>query len=115
MPVPMSDGRKHARKPLWIPIGIDGEKKSVGITRDASVQGVMIAAARRFQSGERVTLRLLRKDGKTELRADGKVVRVEDELGDAAQFWPWRVAVQLDVPLPELAEMIEDIELEGQA
>jgi hypothetical protein len=46
----MSDGRKHARKPLWIPIGIDGEKKSVGITRDASVQGVMIAAARKFQA-----------------------------------------------------------------
>ena len=114
----MSDGRKHARKPLWIPIGIDGAKKTVGITRDASIQGVMIAAARKFQSGERVTLRLLRRDddgSKTELRADGKVVRVEDELGDAAQFWPWKVAVQLDAPLPELAEMIEDIELEGQA
>ena len=111
----MSEGRKHSRKPLWVPIGIDGEKSSVGITRDVSVQGVMIAAARRFASGDRVTLRLLRKDGKSELRANGKVVRVEDELGDAAQFWPWKVAVQLDAPLPELAEMIEDIELEGNA
>jgi hypothetical protein len=111
----MSEGRKFVRKPLWVPIGIDGGKKSVGITRDVSVQGVMIAAARKFESGERVSLRLLRKDGKTELRADGKVVRVEDELGDAAQFWPWKVAVQLDAPLPELAEMIEDIELEAKA
>ena len=65
----MSDGRKHARKPLWVPVGVDGEKKTVGVTRDASVQGVMIAVARKYQGGERVSLRLLRKD-KKELRAD---------------------------------------------
>lgn len=98
-----------------MPIGIDGEKSSVGITRDVSLEGVMISSARKYQPDERVTLRLLRKGGAGELRAEGRVVRVEDELGDAAQFWPWRVAVKLDRPLAELAEVIEDIQVEGNA
>jgi hypothetical protein len=114
----VSETRKHPRRPLWVPIGIDptsaNAKSGVGITRDVSLTGVMISSARKFAPEERVMLRLLKKGGAGELRAEGRVVRVEDELGDAAQFWPWRVAVQLDRPLAELAEMIEDIQVEGQ-
>jgi hypothetical protein len=84
-----------------VPLGIDGDRihDGVGVTRDASVEGLLIGATRRFEVGERVALHVMFEPGREEAIVRGRVVRVEDELGDAAQFFPFRIAVALDAPL----------------
>jgi hypothetical protein len=117
----MSDARRYPRAPLCVPIGIEGERvrAGVGLTRDASVEGLLIGATRRFEAGERVVLRVVFEPGFREAVVHGRVVRLEEEFGDAAQFFPFRIAVALDTPLamadvdPSGGERVSDVCIRG--
>jgi hypothetical protein len=112
----MQEARRHPRKPVWLPIGIDGEDRPnrIGVSRDASIAGVLISTGSRFKVGERVTLRIrLTGKARREILVSGQVVRIDTETGDAAQAWPYRIAVQLDQAVKDLQDAIKDVEVEA--
>lgn len=110
-----AEGRKHPRRPVWLPVGIDGEDRPnrIGVSRDASLTGVLISTGSRFEVGEVVTLRIRLTEKNKEIRARGKVVRVDKEKGAAAQMWPFRIAVHLDRPVAALQDAIADVDVDG--
>jgi Tfp pilus assembly protein PilZ len=108
------EARKHRRRPVWLPIGIDGEGRPnrIGVSRDASMSGVLISTGSRFKVGESVTLRIRLSGTGGEIHAKGRVVRVDQETGPAAHSWPFRIAVNLEEPVSALQEVIEDVDLD---
>ena len=112
----MSEARKSPRRPVWLPIGIDGENRPnrIGVSRDASLSGVLISTGSRFEVGEVVTLRIRLTNKNKEIQAKGKVVRVDHETGAAAQMWPYRIAVQLDTPVADLNDAIADVDVDSR-
>jgi len=109
------EARKHPRRPVWLPVGIDGESRPnrIGVSRDASLNGVLISTGSRFEVGETVTLRIRLTEKNQEILAKGTVVRVDKESGAAAQMWPFRIAVQLDKPVAALQDAIADVDLDA--
>lgn len=105
--------RKHARARLCLAVGLDGQEQrsAVGVTRDASASGLMLVSSRRFSPGEQLVLQIRRGEDRPAIEAVGTVVRVERDRTDAAQFFPWRIAIQLREPLEQLGELVGEIEL----
>lgn len=99
---------------MWLPIGIDGEGRPgrIGVSRDASLQGVLISTGSRFEVGERLTLRIRLSDSRGEIKVRGKVVRVENESGESAVVFPYRLAVSLERPVHALQQAFKDEEIE---
>jgi len=108
------EARKHPRNPVWLPIGIDGEGRPnrIGVSRDASLQGLLISTGSKFSVGERLTLRIRLAENRGEVMVRGKVVRVENETGKSAMVYPYRVAVQLDRPVHALQRQFESEDIE---
>jgi len=108
------EARRHPRKPIWLPIGIDGEGRPnrIGVSRDASLQGVLISTGSKFEVGERLSLRIRLSDNRGEIKVQGKVVRVENEAGESAVMFPFRVAVALERPVHALQQAFQDDDIE---
>lgn len=111
----MAEERKSPRRPVWLPIGIDGENRPnrIGVSRDASLTGVLISTGSRFEVGETVTLRIRLTEKNKEIQVKGQVVRVDAETGAAAQMWPYRIAVHLEKPVAALQEAIADVDVDN--
>jgi hypothetical protein len=112
----MNEARRSPRRPVWLPIGIDGEGRPnrIGVSRDASLTGVLISTGSKFEVGEVVTLRIRLTNKNKEIRVRGKVVRVDTETGAAALMWPFRIAVQLDTPVADLRDAIADVDVDAR-
>jgi hypothetical protein len=72
------------------------------VTRDMSDRGVLIATRQELQPDERFEV-VVHAKGQA-LRRKARVVRVEKTAPD--EEWPFRVAMELDEPLP--TEIIEE-------
>jgi len=95
--------RRHAeRKAAFVAVEIDGEKRKgrVGMTRDASRTGVLVATPSRFEVGD--ALRLTLFVGVHErATVSGKVIRVETTNVRSNELWRYRLAVAFDAALDE--------------
>jgi hypothetical protein len=68
----------------------------MGITRNASEKGILMATQARFKPGDRLELTVRAKSGSA--KATGRVVRVDERSGED---WRYRVAVELDDRIPD--------------
>jgi hypothetical protein len=111
----MNQGRRHARGKLFVAVGIDGAeaRTGLGVTRNASVSGLLLATTRRFQVGEHLTLRVSRRDSDQTINVGARVVRLEREPSEAAKVFPWRIAVELDEQRNDLGDMVEGVRVDG--
>ena len=73
------------------------EDKGHGVTRNVSGKGLLIATRSRFSPGDRLELMVYASSGTVATNA--VVVRVDETPPEEA--WRYRVALQLDKPLPE--------------
>jgi hypothetical protein len=105
--------RKHARAKFCLAVGLDGQEQrsGVGVTRDASASGVLLVSSRRYAAGEQLVLQIRRGEGQAPIEAVGTVVRVERDKTDAAQFFPWRIAIELREPVEQLSELVGELEI----
>jgi hypothetical protein len=92
-----AERRIHSRQKAFYAVEIDAvtRKRRIGVTRDASERGLLIASPSRFEVGEALQLRVLVPNEGT--RAVGaKVTRVEENGKSSPEMWRYRFAVQLD-------------------
>jgi len=93
--------RRGPRVPLYkaLEIDTDTRKNRIGVTRDASDRGLLLASPSRFELGEKLTVRLLLSDGQCHV-AKGFVARVEVNPPSSPEPWRYKVAVTLDASIP---------------
>lgn len=72
------------------------ESTQYGVTRDVSERGLLIATRSLMKVGDRLEVAIHDRAGV--VRAKARVVRVEDTPPEEA--WRYRVALELDEPLP---------------
>jgi hypothetical protein len=92
------DRRVAERQEAVIVVALDHDGL-FGVTRDVSQSGLLIATRFRFTPGDQVELTIHQPDGP--LEAIGTVVRVEET--PPTDEWRYRVAMHIDIPLPEAA------------
>jgi hypothetical protein len=99
-----------------VAVGIDGaeDRSGLGVTRNASVSGLLLATSRRFQVGEHLMLRVSRKDSYETFTVGATVKRLEREPSEAAKAFPWRIAVELDEQRSDLGEMVEELDIDDE-
>ncbi len=92
-----SDRRTLSRQKAFLAVEIDTatRKKRVGVTRDASRRGLLIASPSRFAVGESLDLKVL-VPSRGEVALQARVTRVEENPVDSHEMWRWRFAVELD-------------------
>jgi len=97
-----SERRRSTRQPVWFPLEIDGgQKEGVGISFDASDNGMLVGSLNAFAPGDALTLRFrLRPEDTTTHEMRATVVRYEQRLD--APFWTHRLAVRFDKEAPAL-------------
>ena len=101
-----SERRSAVRRAALVPVQIDTPTRSarLGVTRDVSESGALIASSSPFEIGEPTWLTLQVSMRRT-VRIRGRIVRLE--LGSAgADLWRYNVAVRFDQPLA--AELIAE-------
>jgi hypothetical protein len=94
------DNRRNAqRQDAIVLVEVTSEEKAgrVGVTRNASDRGLLIATRTRFKVDDRLELTVHGKQGP--LRVNARVVRVSES--PPKESWRYAVAVHLDEPLPE--------------
>ena len=103
----MDNRREHSRHALWFPIEISSESGgATAISYDVSSGGLLMACPGRLEAGALVTVtfRLLASAPEQEVR--GRVVRIEENPAARGGPWRWRMAVEFDAPVPELASLL---------
>jgi hypothetical protein len=92
--------RGHQRYTLWFPVQIDGDELgvAVGVATDVSVKGLSIDAQAGFVIGAPVRLTFRVGGDLPLLELDATIVRCTRTRG----VWPYRLAVELDDPMPQL-------------
>jgi hypothetical protein len=96
-----SERREAPRFDTTIPVEIANDRKRrIGIGRNASARGLLVASQGKFEVGEKVTLRfkVTPQDAETVVR--GSVVR--HDVDDEAYLWPHLIAVRLHESLEPL-------------
>ena len=96
-----SERREAPRFDATIPLEIASEKKRrIGISRNASARGLLLASQGKFEVGEEVTLRFKVAPHAEERVVSGSVVR--HQLDDDAYLWPHLIAVALHESLDDV-------------
>ena len=103
--------RIHQRYRVHLAVEIEAGERSgrIGVSQDASVDGLLFNTRSRFTPGDDLTLTLhLSTSPLEEARVRARVVRVESV--DAKSSLPWRylAAVRFHHPLPQLVDTIRD-------
>lgn len=78
------------------------ENGRYGVTRDMSDRGLLMATRDELRPGDRLDVTILAKG--QSLKRNARVVRVERT--PPSEEWPFRVALELDEPLPK--DVIEE-------
>jgi hypothetical protein len=111
--VTVVEQRQRERARVWLPIRLrsaDGD--ALGVTYDASEQGVLMLTASALAVGTRVSLTFeVPGAAPKELVASGQVVRAAPNLDDPDGLWPHRVAVVLDEPMAAFHAELEALAL----
>lgn len=95
---PSIDRRRTPRHEAFIPLEIGSARKTrIGVTRNASVEGLLVASHGSFEVGERVQLRFRLRRDRPYHRVRGMVVR--HRRVDADGPFPHMVGVRLLEPV----------------
>ena len=107
-PTEAFDERRRQRRYLvTLPVAIEDARaevepaERVGLSRDASIAGVLFNTRSRFTPDETLEL-TLHVSPSDELRVRGRVVRVENVPPGSSFLWRYLTAVSFDAPHPEL-------------
>lgn len=106
----MDERRRSPRLRAWFLMQVQSAERGrwLAMTRNMSESGALLATASRLAVGEPVTLIFkLGAEDESERELAGTIVRVERNVEDPGGFWPHRVAVEFEQPVPELARAIE--------
>jgi len=108
-----SEKREYRRYKIFFPVTLRiGEEEIVGVCRDASAKGVLIAASTPVEPGATCVARFRTS---TELRdertLEAKVVRQELSGEEMQLAFPYSIALEFTKPDPEL---IADLEARSQ-
>ena len=74
------------------------------LIRDLSVSGALLLTRAKLAIGDTVRLALYLKEGMDPILTTGRVVREERRAMEVAHPWTKAVAVQFEVPIPEMEE-----------
>lgn len=101
MSVSEEERRSGNRVDAVVILQLDAEGR-YGVSRDVSERGLLIATRTELKPGDRLDVTVRAKD--QALKRTARVVRVEK--APPSEEWPFRVAMELDEPLPP--EVIAD-------
>lgn len=111
----MGDERRRARRyRVWLPMRVeaDGATLGIAVSHDVSTTGVLMGTADAFEVGKALTITFQgTPKHPEEQRATGKIVRVDANEVDPHGLWPYRVAVEFESAVPELASILEETDL----
>jgi hypothetical protein len=90
------DRRVAERLEAVIVVALDRDGR-LGVTRDVSETGILVATRFRFSPGDQLELTIHGPSGP--ISTTGTVVRVEET--PPAEEWRYRIAMHLDTPMPK--------------
>jgi len=98
--------RRNERKRGFFAVQLDSQSRvnRIGVTRDLSVGGMLIASPSRFAVGEELTLRVYFPDESSETVL-AKVARVEETPLKSNEPWRYRLAVVFTDEHPALVDL----------
>jgi hypothetical protein len=98
--VDRSERRNNQRIPAYFAVELNSAQKRgrCGVTRNASDTGLLIVTPSRFAASDRLELAV--HTGGAQRRLAGRIVRVDENGAKSHETWRFRLAVQLDEPLP---------------
>jgi serine/threonine protein kinase len=101
------DRRDHQRHRLWLPIYSDSFSGGVGITHDASDNGMLVLTRGPLAAGERLELRFSIPPGsEAQFIVSATVIRSGRNPDDPEGLWGHQLAVSLDSELTEVRPML---------
>lgn len=104
-----TERRGGPRTPAIFAVALSSANKQArcGVSRNASERGLLVVTASRFTPEDRLELSVHVGDEHAE--RIGRIVRVDENSRESQETWRYRLAIELDDPLP--AEMIERAQL----
>lgn len=102
--------RGHDRHTAWFPVRLDAQElgECIGVTKNVSLQGVLLCSANKFVVGAPVTVELHLEPGKEAPRSvQGTIVRLTPNEDDPNGLWPYKMAVEFDDPDPTVLERVD--------
>lgn len=107
---PASDEkREYRRYKIFFPVTLRiGDEEIVGVCRDASAGGVLIAAATPVEPGAIVVARFrVSTELRDERTIEGSVVRQELGTDEMQLAFPYTIAIEFKSPVPDLLDDLE--------
>ena len=104
-----ADHREYTRYKIFFPVTLRiGDEEIVGVCRDASAGGVLVAASTPVEPGARVTARFrVSTELRDERTIDGSVVRQELSVDEMQLAFPYCIAIEFSAPVPDLLDDLE--------
>jgi hypothetical protein len=95
-----SERRTKPRIPAYIAVELSSATKPMrtGVTRNASRQGLLVVTPSRFKPADTLELNVHVPGFCATLK--GRVVRVDENPISSSELWRYRLAIELDEPLP---------------
>lgn len=101
--------RAYTRYEILFPVTLHvGDEDIVGVCRDASPKGVLVAAATPVEPGATVVARFrVSPDIRDERTIEATVVRQELSEGELELAFPYCIALEFKEPVPDLLDDLE--------
>jgi len=105
----VDEKREYQRYKIFFPVTLRiGDEEIVGVCRDASAGGVLIAASTPVEPGADVVARFrVSTDLRDERTIEAKVVRQELSGEEMQLAFPYCIALEFKTPAPQLVEDLE--------
>jgi len=100
-------GGTRRAKNLGIEFDAATPRRRVGVSRDASAQGILVNTLNRFSPGEEVMVTIYGDN--TSTRAKARIVRVEPMSAETRYPWRYLTAARFEEPVPELERLLESV------
>lgn len=106
---PASEKREYRRYKIFFPVTLRvGEEDIVGVCRDASAKGVLVAASNPVEPGANVVARFRTSaDLRDERTVEARVVRQELSGEEMQLAFPYCIALEFSTPDPDLIADLE--------
>jgi hypothetical protein len=104
------DRRAHERHEMWIPVYSEAFSGGVGITHDASDNGMLVLVRRQLDVGEVLELRFSVPPGsQAQFSTPATVVRSGRNTADPDGLWKFRLAIAFERAVPELKPLLASL------
>ena len=95
------DDRRHdTRAPAIFAVALSSDRKQgrCGVSRNASERGLLVVTASRFTAEDRLEVSV--HVGDERAQRCGRIVRIDENSRESQETWRYRLAIELDEPLP---------------